>query len=160
MSDRWEDCERKFTERPVRTGIIGSALVWVWVATLIVLVGLISIGLWAFGVFTSDVKGQGDALKIRNEAANRIRAQEGFETLYHDIQASDRIIVISSETLKTANGADASRVRTELTGQKQYCTQLVGQYNAKARQFRSEDFRAADLPSEINQLDTRTDCKE
>lgn len=160
MTDPWDDRERRFTERPVRGALRGMSIGWLLTIVAVVLVGAISIGLWAFGVFTSPIKGQGDAIKIRESAANRIRAQEGFETLFQDIQAADRVIVISAETLRASSGPEAVRLRAELNGQRQYCTGLVGKYNANARKFTTSDFRAADLPYSIDVNDTLTDCKE
>lgn len=158
--DPWRDRADSFTERPVRTTIGGVLRGWIILLVIVLLAGLTGIVLWLFGVWSSDIKGQGDAVKIKNEASNRIRAQEGFETLYRDIQAADRFVVITSETLKSTTGPDSSRLRVELNGQRQYCTQLVSQYNAKARKFTQQDFRAADLPPVIDDSDIKTDCNE
>lgn len=156
--DPWDIRAERFDYQPVRSSIRGVVSAWVVVLVVIGLVVLTAIMLWTFGVFASDVRGQGDAEKVKNSAANRIRAQEGFEQLYQDIQSADRTVVISADGLRDA--PDDARLRVELRGQRQYCTQLVGQYNAKARQFTSADFRAADLPRVIDTTNPATDCKE
>ena len=43
-----------------RKRLIGE--VWFWIAVVVVLVAVLGIGGWAFGVFTSDIKGAGGAI--------------------------------------------------------------------------------------------------
>lgn len=151
----WED---RVAEHPVRSSAIG--LVWMWVLSLfaMILIGVLAIVLWSFGVFTSDVKGQGDAQKIKNAGPNRVMAQELFETRYQDIRASDQTIVITSQALLAS--PNDTQLKTQLLGQKQYCVGIVAKYNADARKFSKEDFRSADLPAQIDSSDPATDCKE
>jgi hypothetical protein len=153
----WETREARFEAHPVR-GAAG-ALAWGWVLAVIavILVGALSIALWAFGVFSSDIKGQGDAQKIKNAGPNRVKAQELFETRYQDILAADRTVVISS--LAIAQDPTNPQLKTQLIGQEQYCVALVGKYNADTRKFSMEDFRSTDLPFQIDNNDTATDCK-
>jgi hypothetical protein len=142
----------------VRATIWGISRGWFIGIVIIALVMMTSAGLWALGVFTSDIKGQGDAEKIKNSASNRIRSQEGFEDLFQEIIAADKNINISAEALEL--DPNDLRSKVELPGQKQYCNDLVGQYNAKARKFSQEEFRAADLPAQIDETYAQTDCKE
>lgn len=127
-----------------------------WTVAVILFVGLISIALWAFGVFSSDLKGQGDAIKKKNSATNRIAASERFEDRYQEILQADRRI----DVLADAAERDPSTVnQTNLTGQINYCLDVVGEYNADARKYTAEEFRAEDLPAQIDNLDPATDCK-
>lgn len=154
MSD-WED---NFENRPVRTTAGLMVRGWVLAVLAVVLVGILSAGIWFVSVQTSDIKGAGNAEIMKNEAGNRIRAQEGFEKYFQGIIAADATINITAEALK-ANPGDL-KLETELRGQKQACVDLVGRYNAKARSFSQADFRAADLPFEIETTNPQTDCKE
>lgn len=158
MYDEWDERERKFAEKPVRTTMSATFRIWLIVILVVVLGGLTSAGIWFLKVGTSDIKGAGDAEIVKNEAGNRIRAQEGFEKYFQAILAADQTINLTAESLK----ADPNnlKLKTELMGQKQACVGLVGQYNAKSRSFTQADFRAADLPYEIDTINPQTDCKE
>lgn len=156
--DEWDDRERRFTEKPVRTTMSATFRIWLVVVLVVVLGGLLSAGIWYFKVGTSDIRGAGNAEIIKNEAGNRIRAQEGFEKYFQAILAADQTINLTAESLKTDPGNP--KLMTELMGQKQACMITVGQYNAKARSFSQADFRAADLPFEIDNTNPQTDCKE
>jgi hypothetical protein len=126
------------------------------VVLAIVVVGIIGAGTWAVKVATSDTRGRGDATQIKNDARNRINAQTNFEQLYADIKASDAKI----DVLDAAAKADPTvENRTNATGIRTYCLAVVGQYNADARSYASADFRAADLPDQIDTTDPATDCK-
>lgn len=154
----WDEREEDFEHKPVRQSAKGIGYVGVLVVVAVVVFGAIGVALWTFGVFTSDVKGRGDAEIIKNEAPNRIRAQEGFEKLHQDILAADRNLNVTAESLKL--DPTSVRLKTELGGQRQYCIGLVGQYNARARSFTQAEFRDAELPREITESDPLTDCKE
>lgn len=138
----------------VRTGVV----VGVVIAVALVLGGVF----WALKVATSDVKGQGDAVIVKNEVANRIRAQEGFEQKFANIRSADQNINLTAEALKAE--PSSVKLKTELLGQKQNCNAQVAAYNAASRKFTQADFRAADLPFELNvdaaTTKPETDCKE
>jgi hypothetical protein len=82
MTDQWTKRENRFDEHPVRSTIKGISWGWLIVLVIIALALVTSALLWGLGVFTSDIKGQGDAQRIKNSAPNRIAAQEQFETRY------------------------------------------------------------------------------
>lgn len=155
----WEDRLDDFEAKPTRTTAKWTVRGWVIVVLVIALALVIAAVLWGLRVATSDVKGQGDAVVIKNEARNRIRAQEGFEKLYADIQAADQRINVTWGALKSKPGGDL-KLETELIGQKHYCLGLVADYDAKARSFTQQDFRAADLPQKIDKSAEETDCEE
>lgn len=152
------DFEDRLYKKPMRTILGLTVRAWVIVAVVLVLGGITTAALWAGGVFTSDIKGQGDAQIIKNSAPNRVGAQQSFEDLYAEIKASDKNINVTAANLKKKPG-DA-KLETELSGQMQYCNGLVGEYNADARKFLMEQFRSADLPHQIDDSDPATDCKE
>jgi hypothetical protein len=150
--------DEDFEQRPVRTSIKALSMGWIVALFVIALVLITSVLLWVFSVSTSDIKGQGDAQRIKNSAPNRIKAQELFETRYQEILAADRNIDVTSAALVGTPG-DA-KLQTELIGQKQYCINIVGKYNADSRKFTMEDFRDTGLPYQINNNDPDTNCKE
>lgn len=128
------------------------------IVVAVLFVGGISIAYWGFGVGTSDVKGQGDAVKRKNSADNRIAEQAAFEKLYADIKAADaRIDVFAAAKREQPTDTVA---KTNYTGSLTICGQLVADYNAKARSYTAEQWRAADLPAQIDPTDPATDCKE
>jgi hypothetical protein len=157
----WEERLDDFEAKPTRTTAKWTVRGWVIVVLVIALAAVTTAVLWGLRVATSDVKGQGDAEIIKNEARNRIRAQEGFEKLYADIQAADRNLTTTASALRAKPTGDL-KLETELLGQKHYCAGLVADYNAKARSFTQQDFRAADLPQKIDQSTATedTDCEE
>lgn len=162
MASDWDDRLDKFEERPVRTAASGAVRTGVVVGVVIAVVVALSALVWGFRVSTSDIKGQGDAEIVKNEVGNRIRAQEGFEQKYASIKSADQNINVTAEALKA--DPDSAKLKVELLGQKQACNQQVGAYNAASRKFTQAEFRAADLPFELN-VDAattfpETDCKE
>ena len=142
-------------DRVVRGAV---ARLGVWTVIVLLAAALLGAGAWAFRVATSDVKGRGDAVVQKNRADNRIAAQQRFEERYADIKAADRRIDVAKAAL-TADPKDPT-LRTNYTGAVQYCISQVGEYNADARKYTAEAFRSADLPSQIDDLDPATDCKE
>lgn len=155
----WEDRLDDFEAKPTRTTAKWTVRGWLIVVLVIVLAAVITAVLWGLRVATSDVKGQGDAEIIKNDARNRIRAQEGFEKLFADIQVADRNLTTTARALRAKPTGDL-KLETELLGQKHYCAGLVAEYDAKARSFTQQDFRAADLPQKIDARDGTTDCEE
>ena len=156
--DHWGERQRDFDAKPTRTTIKWTTRAWVVVVVIVALGLVLGAGIWALKVATSDVKGRGDAEVIKNDARNRIRAQEGFEKLFTDIQAADRNLTTTADALKRKPGD--VKLETELLGQKHYCAGLVADYDAKARSFSQQDFRSAELPAKISETDGTTDCRE
>jgi hypothetical protein len=137
-------------------GFSWRAAIWITLAVLFV-IGL-SAGVWALSVGTSDVKGAGDATKTKNSGDNRIAAQEGFESLFQSVKAADKRVDIMAAAQKRT--PDDTVAQINYTGAITFCTQAVADYNAKARQFTAADWRAPDLPYQIDESDPTTDCKE
>jgi len=133
----------------------GRAALWIIVAVLFSLI--LGAGLWFARVGTSDIKGQGDVTIQKNSAPNRIAAQERFESMWADVKATDRKIDLFAAAAKAA--PNDRTAETNLLGAQSYCLSVVSDYNAAARKILAADFRAVDLPSEIDLTDPATDCK-
>lgn len=126
------------------------AAIWIAVIAFIALAG---VAFWGFRVATSDIKGQGDATIIKNSATNRIVQQAQFEQIYAEVKSAKARITVATK----AAAADPSyQNQTNLTGITNHCITTVEQYNALARTYTAENFRAVDLPA---QLSTTTYCE-
>lgn len=126
-----------------------------------VVVVSVALGIWwvAYGakVYSSEFTGRGDAIIQKNSAENWVKAQAKFEDMYAGIVSQDQIITVMGETYD----ADPSAFnKMNLDGARMVCLEQVGDYNAEARKYLSEEFRAADLPYEINTMSASTDCEE
>lgn len=132
----------------------------VWIAVLAVL-GVIAlvVGTYLVSVAVSGPKGVGDAIIKKNSAENWTAAQARFEDLYAGIKAADAKITLAAANVEAAV-PDAKTAQQTYSGIVSGCLDLVGDYNAEARKFLAADFRASDLPSEIDGFDPTTDCKE
>lgn len=152
-TSKWYD-----SDNPTTVVRGGTWRAFIWVVAVLIAVGVISIGVWGFRVVTSDTAGKGNAVIQKNDANNRIAAQERFENMYQDVKAADAKITVAAEAL--ALDPTDKTAQQNLTGVKNYCIQAAADYNAEARKYSAEDFRSADLPFQIDTFDTSTDCKE
>lgn len=156
--DGWDDRLDELEYRPTRTAAKGVVHAWIVVLIVIALAVVTGAILWFGRVATSDVKGRGDAEIIKNEARNRIRAQEGFWDKLVAVEVADKNLTLTAEAL--IKQPDSVKLQTELTGQKMICNDAVGAYNAAARKFTQQDYRDADMPEQVDQTDPAYDCKE
>ena len=126
----------------------------VWIVCAVAFFSAVSIGIWAFQVGTSDVKGRGDATQKVNSGDNRLAQQAYFEQTYADIQAADRKLdQLAADKAAHVDGADV-----RYSGAVSYCIQLVADYDAAARKQVADRFRAVDLPARIDTTAAATDC--
>lgn len=132
------------------------ALLWVLITVLVV--AAISIGIWALTVLLSGPRGVGDAVIEKNSSENWVAAQAEFERGYQDVLSTDQKITVAYAALQA--DSENKTLQQNYTGLQSYCLSAAAEYNANARSYLSEDFRAADLPSEISTTNPATDCKE
>ena len=130
---------------------------WIWVISAVVMVALISGGIWAFKVATSEVRGAGDATIEINSGKNQIQSQELFEEMYAKILEYDKNLDVAAAALART---PSSFNQTNYDGLAMTCNAAVEQYDAEARKVGSAKWRAADLPYEIDTASPETDCKE
>ena len=113
--------------------------------------------LWATGVVFAGPKGAGDAYKTNQSGTNRIAKQEWFQQTYEDIQVADQNVDLMFDAMI----ADPSYAnKTNYTATRAQCNQLVGNYDAEARKYTSQQWRDNTLPNTIDQDDPKFDCKE
>ncbi|UYM26615.1 membrane protein [Arthrobacter phage Bauer] len=124
-------------------------------AILGVLVGIVLISWagWAISVATSGPKGQGDAIKINNSAANWTEKQAKFEKLYAAVQTNEELVAMHSERV-AADPSDKTAAQM-LAGVKSECVASVNAYNAESRKVLSQDWKSPDLPHKL----TTANCK-
>lgn len=143
-------------DRREATRWFGLTVGW-WVVIVVVALALTA-GIWGIQVATSGVKGQGDAQIQKNSAPNWTQAQADFHKYYEGILADDRKINQVADDLKA--DPNNSVLKTNLSGLKSHCMDLVATYNTKAESYLSRDFRDAGLPDRIDNTNPSTDCKE
>lgn len=137
----WYREERRETRR------VGM-LVLRWVLALIVVGLVIGAGLWWLNVATSEVRGQGDGVVQRNNAENWLDAQARFEENYAEYEST--LVRLDVAYAAHVAAPDDKTLQQTYLGTVGYCTSLVADYNADARNFLREDFRAFDLPASID----------
>jgi hypothetical protein len=134
--------------------------VWKAIGITLGVVALIA-GIWwvSFGakIVSSEPIGQGEAIIQKNSAENWVKAQAKFEDLYAGIEAQDQMIEVLAESAERDSSIYNLR---NLDGARLTCLDMVGQYNADARKFLSSDFKSIDLPDQIDESQSSTDCKE
>lgn len=145
---------RELNRETARGGSFGL----LWTVIAIIVIALLSWGIWFVTVGTSDVRGQGNAIITKNSSENRIAAQQRFEKMYANVVATDAKISVAAQDL--ALNPNDKTAQDNLIGTKNVCLSMVADYNAEARSFISEDFRAFDLPEQISPTDPTTDCQE
>ncbi|MDY0984646.1 hypothetical protein SOM10_12140 [Microbacterium sp. CFBP9023] len=126
-----------------------------WFIAILIAALVVGGGLWWLNVATSGIRGQGDGVVQRNSAENWLDAQARFENNYAEYE-STLVRIDVAYNAHIASPDDKTLEQTYL-GTVGYCTGLVADYNADARDFLREDFRAADLPAS---LDASTCTKE
>lgn len=129
----------------------GAGRIFLWVLVVIIVIGALGAAIWGITVATSGVKGQGDGVIQKNSAENWLDAQARFEENYAEYEST----IFKIEQAATALEADPNNavLFTNYQGTVNYCASLVADYNADARNYLREDFKAADLP---DQIDVRT----
>lgn len=150
----------KWYENENPSGLARSASWRVGVFILIFLgvIALVGALVWGFRVVTSDIRGQGNAVIIKNDAVNRIAQQERFEQLFADVKAAD--LKIGTAAAAVALSPLDKTAQQTYTGTINFCIQVSADYDALARKYSAEDFRSVDLPDQIDRFDSSTDCKE
>jgi hypothetical protein len=152
-----DDWAEEAQSRPVTTGL----KIWIGAIVLIVATGA---ALWGFGVFTSPLKGKGDAYQQKNSSSNWVNAQRGFHDLSNKFDTFKAQIVDAKQALAdvqaqypTSNGTpydpgaqQVANARTTLTGLQQQCQNVTQQYNTDSQAYMTKDFKDAGLPEKLD----------
>lgn len=96
--------------------------------TAFLLLVVLPLSLWVFGVFSSGIQGTGGVHKDRSSSANREQWSATFTGLYGQLQADQQNIQVAAAAAK-APGADKQDA-INLEGVQQNCDTDVGQWNA------------------------------
>ncbi len=128
-----------------------------WIVAGVIAALLLIPAIFGARVALSGLFGQGGAIINKNDAVNRVAAQERFESLYAEIHAADKRLDVLADAI-ALNPSYTNM--TNLTGARNYCLSVVADYDAEARKYSARDFRAIDLPDQIDSYDPTTDCQE
>lgn len=124
---------------------------WGWVIASIVVIGLISAGLWAFGVFTSDAKGTGDVIKDQNKASTREYWIGKYNSDYQKLTA-DKANIATLGKAANAKGASAQD-KQDYQGAQLVCNQDVQDYNGATQDLLGRKWLPESLPASVNVAD-------
>lgn len=160
--------EQKYNERPGRT----SAIWVIGAVVFFLLLGwTLSAAVLGINVATAGIVGKANVHIQNQSAGNRIVQQAGFETAWADVRKYDQQVKDAAVALADWDKANVGKadnavgtlaaqrmyLASVVTGLKQQCQTTVENYNADARKTLAMDWRAADLPSQIEIADH---CKE
>lgn len=149
------------SSNPDRVAANVGARIAIWIVVAVVVLGSVGAGIWAFKVATSDVKGAGDQTRATNDGQNRINAQEWFHGQYGQILAADRNLDDAAKNLAASTSEkDREFWRTNYTGLKNRCNEMVAVYNAETQKVTRGKWLDPALPYQIDASDPRTDCRE
>lgn len=126
--------------------------IMLWIFVFAVFFALLGWFLWGIGVIGAPVKGAGDAFKQKESASNRIVQQAEFEDLKAEYDDTLAKIPVAKKALK--QNPDSQIKNTEYTGLVNQCISVAGDYNAESRKYLAADFKAIDLPAQLD----RTAC--
>jgi hypothetical protein len=143
---------------PSRVARGGSWRIGVWIICAVVFFALLGGAIWGIKVLVSGPKGAGDQEIITNDGRNRINAQEWFQSQYGQILTADRQLDDAAANL--AKNPTGDFEKTNYTGLKNRCVDMVNAYNAEANKVTRGKWMSPDLPEHIDDSDPKTDCKE
>jgi len=126
--------------------------IMIWVVVFAVFFVALGWLLWGLGVIGAPIKGQGDAFKQKESASNRIVQQAEFEDLNAEYESALVKIPIAKKAAK--QDPNNQTKQTEYIGLVNYCVGVAGKYNAESRKYLAADFKAIDLPAQLD----RTAC--
>lgn len=131
------------------------------IAMILIIPSLLGAIWWGVSVATSDTKGKGDAVKIQNDAQNRMQSEAEFQERYADITRHDQRIDQAQAELADAQGReeDLDFYRENLSGAVDACNTAVAEYNALVGNPQKGKWRPQNLPERISPTDGTTDCK-
>jgi hypothetical protein len=122
-----------------------------WIVIGIVFVLVLSIALWAFGVFTSDAKGTGDVIKHQNAASTREYWISKYNNDYQKLTA-DKANIATLGKAATAKGASAQD-KQDYQGAQLVCNQDVQDYNGATQDLLGRKWLPDGLPASVNIAD-------
>lgn len=137
----------------------GETKFWLKVAgAALAIIVVFTAGFWGLKVLIAEPKGAGDVHMKVNERDNRIRASEGFYTLYNQIAAYDQ--QLDQAALDLMAHPDSEFWAVNYTGLRKACVDAVALYNADTHKVTKAKWLDPDLPYVIDGSDPRRDCKE
>jgi hypothetical protein len=135
-------------------------------AAVVIIVSLVigAMALFGFGLFnraTADFRGTNEQIeKTRADGDYRIAAYDHFYDLCASVQTAENEIKNSEDELdETKDATRRSQIRANITAQKNSRAEKINDYNADARKEGTQgQFRASDLPYQLNVNEEETQC--
>lgn len=133
--------------------------------TLVIVLGAILIGgiIWGISVATSDVRGQGDAVRQINSGTNRIEQYDHFFKLDADIRSQAQNAANAKAQLDAFNKTtppsstesfsiteSRNNLQSAYTGMTQICVSNVNKYNNDSASYTMAKFKDSGLPWNYN----------
>lgn len=118
----------------------------------VVLIAILMIALWGFGVLTADIKGQGEAHKEIHSAEFRLEAYNYFYDQYHSILGMEGSIDANINTLSQFENTskEYGRIVINIAALQSLRHQAIQEYNANAsKDYTIGQFRDAGLPYQL-----------
>jgi hypothetical protein len=160
--DQWDRQARKFDAHPVRSTIWGIPKIGFIVVVVMIVFGIIGAGVWAIGVATSGVAGQGNAISQKNSSENWTQQQGRFQQLFVYVRQADEQLTNDTQSLNDfykqypnykGNGQAVDPVLDNLNtlvnavkADKATCQGNQNDYEALGNTFLAQDFRDHGLP--------------
>ncbi len=117
-----------------------------------VIIAILMVALWGFGVFTADIKGQGEAYKEIHSKEFRLEAYNYFFNQYHSILGLEGSIDANIAMLHSLDKGtkEYNRIMTNIVSLQSLRHQAIQQYNAEAsKDYTAGQFRDNNLPFQI-----------
>lgn len=118
----------------------------------VVLIAILMIALWGFGVLTADIKGQGEAYKEIHSSEFRLEAYNYFYDQYHSILGMEGSIDANINTLSQFENTskEYGRIVINIAALQSLRHQAIQEYNANAsKDYTIGQFRDAGLPYQL-----------
>jgi hypothetical protein len=130
--------------------MVTKTILYIIVGFLVLTILMIS--LWGFGVFTAGIKGQGEAYKEIQSKEFRLESYNYFFNQYHSILSLEGQIDVNISMLDSMekDTKDYNRIRTNVVALQSLRHQAIQSYNAEAsKDYTAGQFRDKNLPYQI-----------
>lgn len=123
-------------------GDLRAGRLWAYTVTAAVLLFVVlPISLWAFGVFTSGIRGAGDVTKQHNSGSNQVAQNTTL------LGANATVLADEAKIRQMAGAQSTTQEQMALQGAEQVCDSDVQAYNADVQNILASGYLPAGLPS-------------
>lgn len=175
MSEKWYDSDdpERFARGAGWFGLRWTVIISVFVGLLVVAGSVVAL---KWDAWFAGTKGDLQTEIRDQDVDNRIRAQAFFYDAFNSIKKFDDQLTDAhtalNDYLEQTPKPDSSDVvatqlyvqevdsrQTTITGLQQQCRNTIAAYNAEANKILSDEWRDPELPYQIDELSSETDCQ-